>query len=61
VRSTVLAAVIDARAVTDGALAAVPAGSLGADVAARVGETLVRLRTRIDLPEAALGDTGSSS
>jgi hypothetical protein len=47
--------------VTDGALAAVPAGSLGADVAARVGETLVRLRTRIDLPEAALGDTGSSS
>ncbi len=54
VRGIAMATVTDARAVTDGALAAVPAGSLGADVAARVGETLSRLRTRIDAGELGL-------
>ncbi len=46
--------IAQARAVTDGALAAVPADSLGADVAAEVGATLGRLRIRVDAGELDL-------
>ena len=49
VRGTAVSALEERRAATDAVLAAVPAGSIGADVAARVTEALAWLRARNDV------------
>ncbi len=53
-RDTALETIVASRAATGEALAAVPAGSLGAEVAARVTGTLAGLRARADGRELAL-------